>query len=77
MRDRWPHLAVWQDKFFKLPEYEALATDLKTACGRPEVVNPSLARIDSETRAYVDSRFTRMQDSLIEIRHFMTNELAS
>ena len=77
LRERWPHLAAWDNKFFKLPAYEAFASDFKMACARPEVVNPSLSRTDSETRAYVDSQFKNMQDSFIEMKHFMTNELAS
>ena len=77
LRERWPHLAVWSHDFFKLPAFESFACDLKAACALPDVINPSTARIEADTRTYIDSRFDEVKDYFTEMKHFMSNDLAS
>ena len=72
LHERWPHLALWENDFFKLPAFESFASNLKAACAQPHVINPSMTRIEAETREYIDSRLDEVKDYFTEMKHFMT-----
>ena len=77
LRERWPHLVIWDDPIFKRPDYIAYASDLRVASAAPEVLHPSRALIHPAVQERLDGMERTVLQILADVQHHQQTKAAS